>query len=151
MAMDEARRFFDEYARAAAGTDAEDLAGFYDDGVVHAQPGQADSFRNDARHRKWLGTSLARWQRLGLRELGAVEVGGFDLGPGFLLATVRWRATFTHATAEWVSSYLLRRAQDGLRIAFACDHEPGDEVLRRAGVVRPTRRRAAAKAPRQLS
>ena len=145
---DEARRFFDEFARAATGQDAEDLAGFYDDGVVHAQPGESDVFRNDARHRKWLASHLARSRRQGLREMTAIEVGGFDLGPGFLLATVRWRAGFAQSSAEWVSSYLLRRAEDGLRIAFTCDHEAMDDVLRRAGVARPVRRRVPAKAPK---
>lgn len=137
---EEVRRFFDEFARAASGQDAEDLAGFYDDGVVHVTPSGARPFANDGRHRRWLGALLAQQQRRGLRELTVLEAGSYDLGPAFLLATVRWQARHARGgPAEWVTTYVLRRAPDGLRIASAVQHEDKDEALRRAGAIRPSR------------
>jgi hypothetical protein len=137
---DDARRFFDEFARAAAGSDAEDLAGFYDEGVVHATPASSQAFLNDAKHRKWLAARLADDRQHGLTELHAVDVGSYDVGslagspPAFLIATVRWRARFeTGEPVEWTTTYLLRRAADGLRLTCSAAPEEPVDMLRRAG------------------
>lgn len=157
MAAD-AQRFFDEYARAAAGDDAEDMASFYDEDILHAGPKGTLGFHNDARYRSWLTDVLDFNQDCGLAALLPTGVGSYDLGPAFVIATVQWRALFdgSEKPAEFTVTYLLRRAPDGLRILCAASHEDQEAQLRALGVTpneRPARgtkrrrRAATSKAP----
>lgn len=140
MASD-AQRFFDEYARAAAGDDAEDLASFYDENVLHAGPKGTLGFRNDTRYRSWLTDVLGFNEACGLSALLPTGVGSYDLGPALVIATVQWRALFDRSAspAEFTVTYLLRRAPDGLRILCVASHADQEDQLRALGVTPKTR------------
>lgn len=152
MAAD-AQRFFDEYARAAAGDDPEDVASFYDDNVLHASPKSTLGFRNDSRYRSWLNDVLDFNQSCGMSALLPTGVGSYDLGPSLVIATVQWRALFqrTDRPAEFTVTYLLRRAPDGLRILCAASHEDQEAQLRQLGVTPQARPALGAKRRRRLS
>lgn len=132
----DAQRFFDEYARAAAGDDAEDMASFYDENVLHAGPKGTLGFRNDSRYRSWLTDILDFNEACGLSALLPAGVGSYDLGPSLVIATVQWRALFERSEkpADFTVTYLLRRAPDGLRILCAASHEDQETQLRALGV-----------------
>jgi hypothetical protein len=150
---EDAQRFFDEYARAAAGDDPEDVASFYDADVLHAGPRGTLGFHNDTRYRSWLADVLDFNEACGLTALLPMGVGSYDLGPSLVIATVQWRALFERSEkpADFTVTYLLRRAPDGLRILCAASHEDQEAQLRALGVTPTARPRRGTKRRRRAT
>lgn len=123
--MDEVRPFFERYAEAFAGYDAEAIAGcfavpclFVRDGVTVAvtdAPGVAASVAAllDL-HRAW-----------DVQTVAAGEIALLEAGPGHAVARVDWRLGRPKSRLTWAyaTTYTLVPAEGGWRIAVAITHD----------------------------
>src|SRR5690606_8329748 len=125
--------FFRHYARASLGGEPERLAEFYEGSFLAAGPRGGAAFNNDASFLEWLRTVHAFNLEKGMRTLEVVDVAETPLSDDYILARVTWAATFQKTgeqPIEFGISYILRRTDDGPRVAAYIAHEDQEEVMK---------------------
>jgi hypothetical protein len=130
--------FFRRYAVVSLGPRPEQLADFYDASFLAAGPKGGAAFKNDATFLAWLREVHAFNQRSGMISM---EVSGLEVTPisdNYSLVTVEWAATFARmadAPIRFRISYLLRRAEESLKVAAYISHEDQEDAMRARGLL----------------
>ena len=135
---DRLREFFGRYALVSIGPEPEKLADFYDASFLAAGPRGGAAFRNDEEFLKWLREVHAFNVKSGMTSLSVGRIAQTPVSPEYTLVTVGWAALF-HRTGDapirFDISYLLRRAEDGWKVAAYISHEDQEDAMRAHGLL----------------
>lgn len=130
--------FFRRYSRSSLGPEPESLADLYDASFLAAGPRGGAAFRNDEAFLEWLRQMNEGNRLSGMTTMAVDEIVETPLSDAYTIATVTWAATFRRTGDEPIRfriSYILRQADDTLKVAAFISHEDQEEVMKAHGLL----------------
>ena len=129
--------FFRRYSRASLGPEPERLADLYDSSFLAAGPRGGAAFKNDESFLDWLRQMNEGNRKSGMTAMKVDEV-ETPLSDAYAIATVTWAATFRKTGDEPIRfriSYILRQADDTLKVAGFISHEDQEDAMKAHGLL----------------
>lgn len=132
------REFFRRYSQASLGPEPERLADLYDSSFLAAGPRGGAAFKNDESFLAWLRQVNEGNRQGGMTAMEVDEVVETPLSDAYTIATVTWAATFRQTGDDPIRfriSYLLRQADNALKVAAYISHEDEEEAKKAHGLL----------------
>ncbi|MGK6352259.1 hypothetical protein [Parapedobacter sp. DT-150] len=136
--MSNIREFFNAYAVASTGGNAEKIAAFYGDSFVVVAPGESRAFRNDEEFLKWLQSVHEFNRQTGLRQMLVQHVTEEPFGGHAIHASVTWGALYEKTGDEAIAftiHYILQQQASSLRIILYSSEEDQEKAMKEKGLL----------------
>lgn len=130
--------FFDAYADASTGGNAEKIAVFYGSSFLVVAPGESRVFSNDEGFLKWLRSVHEFNRQTGLRKMLVLNVDEKPLGRHAIHASVTWGALYEKTGDEVIGftiHYILQQQDPALKIILYSSEEDQEETMKEKGLL----------------